>query len=146
MDALGIHGLSCRKSAGRMSRHNMLNDIIFRACIRSGVPASKEPTGLFLNDEKRPDGMTLVHWKMGRCVTWDVMCPDTLAISHRPITAFASGAASERAAMLKHIYQVSIHQGSSRLCTNRGRNPGTCKQRGPEFSSGIGESTFHSDS
>ena len=103
VDALGIHGLSCRRSAGRTSRHNMLNDIIFRACIRSGVPASKEPTGLFLNDEKRPDGMTLVPWKMGRCVTWDVTCPDTLAISHRPITAFASGAASERAAMLKHI-------------------------------------------
>ena len=38
VDALGIHGLSCRRSAGRTSRHNMLNDIIFRACIRSGVP------------------------------------------------------------------------------------------------------------
>ena len=31
VDALGIHGLSCRRSAGRTSRHNMLNDIIFRA-------------------------------------------------------------------------------------------------------------------
>ena len=85
----------------------MLNDIIFRACIRSGVPASKEPTGLFLNDKKRTVGMTLVFWKMGRCVTWDVTCHDTLAASQRQITAYASGAASERAAMLKHItYQV----------------------------------------
>ena len=103
VDALGIYGLSCRRSARRTSRHNMLNDIIFRACIRSGVPASKEPTGLFLNDETRTDGMTLVPWKMGRCVTWDVTCPDTLAASHRQITAYAAGAASERAAMLKHI-------------------------------------------
>ena len=107
VDALGIHGLSCRRSAGRTSRHNTLNDIIFRACIRSGVPAYKEPTGLFLNDEKRTDGM-LVPWKMGRCVPWDVTCPDTLAASHRQITAYASGAASERAAMLKHIKYQAI--------------------------------------
>ena len=54
--------------------------------------------------------MTLVPWKMGRCVsvTWDVTCPDTLAASHRQITAYASGAASERAAMLKHIEYQAI--------------------------------------
>ena len=92
----------------RVDMYNMLNDIIFRACIRSGVPASKEPTDLFLNDEKGTDGMTLVPWKMGRCVTWDVTCPDTLAASHRQITAYASGTASERAAMLKHIKYQAI--------------------------------------
>ena len=108
VDALGIHRLSCRRSAGRMSRHDMLNDIIFHACIRSGVLASKEPTGLFLNDEKRTDGMTLVPWKMGRCVTWDVTYPDTLVAFHHQITAYASGAASERAAMLKHIKYQAI--------------------------------------
>ena len=61
-----------------------------------------------MNDEKRTDGMTLVPWKMGRCVTWDVTCPDTLAASHRQITAYAAGAASERAALLKHIKYQSI--------------------------------------
>ena len=121
VDALGIHGLSCRRSAGRTSIHNMLNDIIFRACNRSGVPASKEPTGLFLNDEKRTDGM--VPWKWVD-VSHGMLRPDTLAASHRQITAYASGAASERAAMLKHnYYQVPSYQGSSRFCTNRGRNP-----------------------
>ena len=39
VDALGIHGLSCRKNAGRFTRHSMLNDLLTRACIRSGVPA-----------------------------------------------------------------------------------------------------------
>ena len=82
---------------------------------------------------------------MGRCVTWDVTRPDTLAASHRQITAYASGAASERAAMLKHTYQVPSYQGSSRFFTNRGRNPWTyIKQWGFEIPHWIGWSTFHS--
>ena len=48
--------------------------------------------------------MMLVPWKMGRCVTWDVTCPDTLAASHRQITAYASGTASERAVMHAQAY------------------------------------------
>ena len=91
--------------------------------------------------------MTLVPWKMGRCVTWDVTChcPDTLAISHRPITAFASGAASERAAMLKHIKYQSI-KAVHDLVPIAVETLGPVNSEGPEFSSGIGESTFHSDS
>ena len=69
---------------------------------RSGVPSSREPIGLFRSDGKRPDGMTLVPWKVGRCLTWDVICPDTLAASHRALTSVTPGAAAERAALLKH--------------------------------------------
>ena len=87
VDALGIHGLSCRRSAGRFTRHSMLNDLLTRACIRSGVPAVKEPNGLFPSDEKRPDGVSLVPWRMGRCIAWDVTWPDTLAASHRLTTS-----------------------------------------------------------
>ena len=82
-DARGIHGLCCKRSAGRTIRHNTLNDMLCRACVRSGVPSSREPIGLFRSDGKRPDGMTLVPWRVGRCLTWDVTCPDTLATSHR---------------------------------------------------------------
>ena len=86
----------------------MLNDIIYRACIRSGVPASKEPTGLFLNDEKITDGMTLVPWKKGRCVTWDVTCPDTLAASHRQITAY--GRPPLHGQIIQQVIQQVIQQ------------------------------------
>ena len=108
VDALGIHGLSCRRSAGRFTRHSMLNDLLTRACIRSGVPAVKEPNGLFPSDEKRPDGVSLVPWRMGRCIAWDVTCPDTLAASHRLTTSVTIAAAAERAALLKHIKYAEI--------------------------------------
>ncbi|CAH2226484.1 jg13502, partial [Pararge aegeria aegeria] len=34
------------------------------------------------NDGKRPDGMTIVPWWMGRSLVWDATCVDTLAASH----------------------------------------------------------------
>ena len=86
----------------------MLNDMLISACIRSGIPAAKEPTGFFPSDEKRPDGVTLVPWKVGRCIAWDVTCPDTLAVSHRPLTSSTIAAAAERAALLKHIRYAEI--------------------------------------
>ena len=109
VDARGIHGLCCKRSAGRTVRHNTgLNDMLCRACVRSGVPSSREPIGLFRSDGKRPDGMTLVPWKVGRCLTWDVTCPDTLAASHRALISITPGAAAERAALLKHTKYAAI--------------------------------------
>ena len=52
--------------------------------------------------------MTLVPWKVGRCLTWDVTCPDTLAASHRALTSVTTGAAAERAALLKHTKYAAI--------------------------------------
>ena len=108
VDARGIHGLCCKRSAGHTIRHNTLNDMLCRACVRSGVPSSREPIGLFRSDGKRPDGMTLVPWKVGTCLTWDVACPDTLAASHRALTFVTLGAATERAALLKHTKYAAI--------------------------------------
>ena len=41
--ALGTHGLSCRRNKGRVARHAALNDMVYRACVRAGVAAVKEP-------------------------------------------------------------------------------------------------------
>ena len=49
---------------------------------RNNNNAVKEPSGLSRTDGKRPDGVTLVPWKSGRCVTWDVTVTDTLAQSY----------------------------------------------------------------
>jgi len=82
VDASGVHGLSCRKSAGRHMRHNALNDLIKRSLASAEIPSRLEPSSLSRSDDKRPDGMTLMPWKQGRCLVWDVTCPDTLAPSH----------------------------------------------------------------
>jgi hypothetical protein len=82
VDSTGRHGLSCRKSAGRLSRHSAVNELIKRALMSAEIPSKLEPTSLIRQNEKRPDGMSLSPWKNGRCLAWDFTCPDTLAPSH----------------------------------------------------------------
>jgi len=101
VDTLGAHGLSCRQSVGRAARHQQLNDVIYRALRRADVPAVKEPSGLSRSDGKKPDGLTLVPWQAGRCLTWDVTVADTLAASYSLISPTAAGAVAEAAAARK---------------------------------------------
>jgi len=61
-DARGLHGLSCRRSAGRHIRHSQLNDIIWRSLCRAKIPASKEPLGLRKSDGKRLDDVTRIPY------------------------------------------------------------------------------------
>jgi hypothetical protein len=88
----GHHGLACRKSAGRHSRHNQVNDILYRAFVSAGVLATREPTGLCVGGGKRPDGVSLVPWSKGRCLAWDATCPDTFAPSHIQSSSVSAGA------------------------------------------------------
>ncbi|XP_063386119.1 uncharacterized protein LOC134672146 [Cydia fagiglandana] len=101
VDSLGHHGLSCSKSAGRLSRHACLNDILRRAFVSANVPAILEPPGLARDDGKRPDGMTLVPWSVGRALIWDATCVDTLAPSHLGSTSLRAGAAAAAAEAAK---------------------------------------------
>ena len=65
VESQGTHGLSCRRSAGRTTRHHTINDLIYRALNRAGIPAIKEPAGLIRSDGKRPDGLTLIPGQAG---------------------------------------------------------------------------------
>src|SRR5687768_13912633 len=97
VDDRGLHYLSCKRSSGRVSRHNNINDIIWQAFIRAEVPSIKGPSGLSRSDGKRPDGMTLIPWSSGRCAVWDVTVVDTVAKSYRHITTSTIGGAAELA-------------------------------------------------
>ena len=46
VDARGLHGLACKRRAGRSTRRQQLNDLIWRALKRADIPSTKEPTGL----------------------------------------------------------------------------------------------------
>ena len=74
VDRKGTHGLSCRKSGGRISRHHAANETLCRALVSGGVPSILEPVGVCREDAKRPDGMTLVPWESGRALLWDFTC------------------------------------------------------------------------
>ena len=101
VDISGTHGMSCKQSAGRASRHQLLNDIIFRAVNKAGVSTVKEPLGLYRTDGKRPDGLTRIPWDDGKCLTWDVTVSDTLAASNLSVTSVSAGSAAEKSATNK---------------------------------------------
>ena len=101
VDATGLHGLACRRSAGRLARHQQLNDLLWRALSRANIPAQKEPSGLSRSDGKRPDGLTLIPWRAGRSLAWDVTVIDTLAESYLTTSAQVQGGAAEIAASRK---------------------------------------------
>jgi len=129
VDSRGTHGLSCKRSAGRISRHHHLNDLVWRALHRAGVPSTKEPSGLSRTDGKRPDGLTLIPWQSGKNLVWDVTVADTLAASHLPTTARLMGGAAENAHALKEAkYSV--------LATTYNFIPIACETMGP-LSSGA---------
>ena len=51
--------------------------------------------------------MTLIPWKMGRSLIWDVTVADSLAASYLSSTSVTAGAAAEQAALRKHSkYQL----------------------------------------
>src|SRR6218665_2373232 len=82
VDPGGHHGLVCKLSSGRASRHYAINDIIWRALQKAAIPSSKDPLGLLRSDGKRPDGSTLVPWSAGKYITWAVTNVHTCAPSY----------------------------------------------------------------
>jgi len=108
VDRLGHHGLACRRSSGRHSRHTMMNETILRALQSANVPAVREPPGLTRSDAKRPDGATLVPWAHGRCLLWDATTPDTLAPSHVQRSAVLAGSAALSAQGVKTAKYTSL--------------------------------------
>ena len=107
----GIHGLSCKKSAGRHPRHQEINNIICRALQTAKIPSALEPVGMCRSDGKRVDGATLVPWNKGKTLIWDATCVDTLASSYLDITSVSSGAAACKAALSKRSkYKELIDQ------------------------------------
>jgi hypothetical protein len=108
VDVRGSHALSCKRTAGRLIRHNNLNDIVLRSLSRAGIPATREPNGLIRSDGKRPDGLTLLPWCEGRCLIWDVTVADTTASSYLPATSTTAGSAAESAAYRKEAKYAEL--------------------------------------
>jgi hypothetical protein len=82
-DKTGTHGPSYHKSAGRLSRHSAVNDLIKRALQSAEIQSRLEPESLARDDNKRPDGLSLYPWMNCRCLMWDFTCPDPLAPSFK---------------------------------------------------------------
>ena len=77
----GLHGLSCTKSAGRFPRHATLNSLIKQTLGSLDLPSMLEPRGLYRTDGKRPDGVSMIPWEMGKQLVWEVTVVDARAPS-----------------------------------------------------------------
>ena len=97
VDKHGCHGLSCKKSRGRFARHCALNDAIQRSLGSAQVTSVLEPAGLDRGDGQRPYGLTILPWKLGKALVWDVTVVDTLAQSYVAATSQLAGAAADAA-------------------------------------------------
>ena len=120
MDSRGLHGLSCKYSAGRFPRHSAMNDVVKRALQKAGLPSVLEPPGLDRGDRSRPDGITVFPFSGGRSLAWDCTCVDTFAGVHLYRSAMEAGTAANRteerkrrkyaALVEQRIYGESIEQ------------------------------------
>jgi len=96
VDAQGLHAMVCKKAPGKIARHHVFNDVIWRAFGAAGIPAVKEPSGL-----DRQDGLTLIPWHGGRSLIWDVTVVSPLAASYVDRAATDAGTVADIAATRK---------------------------------------------
>ena len=112
VDCMAIHGLSCKWSEGCHHWHAALNNIVQRSLSSAQIPSRLEPTGLDRSDGHRPDGVTIIPWKFGKLMVWDVICPDSFAPSYLASATSASGAVAALAEdwkKVKYSYWDSSH-------------------------------------
>ncbi|GAV05179.1 hypothetical protein RvY_15349 [Ramazzottius varieornatus] len=80
------------------------------------VQAVLEPNGVLRDDsQKRPDGMTLVPWKEGKALVWDVTCVDSVCQTYRKGSAQNAGYAANKAEENKRLKYQRL-EGSDFFC------------------------------
>ena len=110
VDSLGLHGLTCKSSAGRIRRHAQVNEVLARSLRKAEIETELEPRNLVPNSELRPDGVSKDKWSRGKSLAWDFTCPDTLAASHLPLTSVQAGTAAAKAETSKRQKYASLEQ------------------------------------
>ena len=83
----------CKRASGKITRHQAINDVIARAFVAADMPVTKEPSGLLIAENKRPDGLTLLPWQEGKPLAWDVTVIYPSAASY--VSGYTPGAAAE---------------------------------------------------
>ena len=72
------------------------------------IVIKKEPSGLCINDGKRPDGLTLIPWQGGKPLVWDATVVTPLTSSYVDRAATGAGVVSDLAADRK--LDTACHQ------------------------------------
>ena len=137
VNSLGHHGLSCRKSVGRLPRHYNLNDIVKRSLNVAGVPSWLEPAGLNPSNQTRPDGITVYPFSGGKSLCWDATCRDTYAQCSISDSAIAAGASANKAEAQKREFYRNL-ESRYRFEPLAVETTGVCGRSTSKFISEIG--------
>ena len=85
----------------------------------------------------RPDGLTLIPWKEGKCLTWDVTVADTFAATYVSATSVKAGEAAARlAANKRDKYEEITH--NHLFCPIAVETMGPVGDEGKDYLSAIG--------
>ena len=82
------------------------------------------------DSEMRPDDLTLIPWKEGKCLTWDVTVADTFAATYVAATSIKAGEAAARLAANKREKYVEL--------THTVETMGPVEEEGRDLLSNIG--------
>jgi len=84
------------------SVNHAINDLVAHAFTSADLPVTKKlPHGLTRSDGKRPDGLTMVPWKEGKPLTWNVTVVCPTAESYIEASASDAVSAAELAVIRK---------------------------------------------
>ena len=71
--------------------YTALNNLVKTSLASIDTPATLEPPGLFRSDGKRVDGVTIVPWKLGYALAWDVTCSNIFAPTYVSLASSGAG-------------------------------------------------------
>ena len=89
------------------------------------------------DSEMRPDGLTLIPWKEGKCLTWDVTVAATFAATYVAATSIKAGEAAARLAANKREKYVELTH-THLFCPIAVKTMGPFEEEGRDLLSAIG--------
>ena len=100
----GLHDLSSKLGRGKHARHETLNDIA-RDLQRATILWIQELSGLSRKGGKRPDGISLIAYKTGKSVMWEVTVLNTLSLSYIPFRLQYTGNVTKVETECENLFQ-----------------------------------------
>ena len=82
VDEHGVHCFACSRNNAKILRHTMVNRCVSATVASAGFQTRMEPTVIENKFGVRPDGMTIIPFKRGLNLAWDVSIPHPLCRSH----------------------------------------------------------------
>ena len=110
---MGDHAIACPKTGDRISRHNLIRDVIYEAAASADLGPSKEEPHLLPGSAARPGDVLIRRWHNGQDVAVDVTVASPLS------PTYVAGAAAEAGKTLSKAYDRKMRD-TAEACRTQG--------------------------